>query len=100
MAEPPAFRRAEREERRASVSAAFMPSTTCRLRCPRGEILELIGPNGAGKTTMFDLLAGSLPPTSGQIVLNGVDVSRESAASPHRPWPSGAPSRSRARSPT
>ena len=46
-----------------------------------GEILGLIGPNGAGKTTMFDLLAGSLPPTSGQIVLGGVDVSREM---PHR----------------
>jgi branched-chain amino acid transport system ATP-binding protein len=47
----------------------------------QGEILGLIGPNGAGKTTMFDLLAGSLPPTAGQIALNGVDVSREM---PHR----------------
>jgi branched-chain amino acid transport system ATP-binding protein len=47
----------------------------------QGEILGLIGPNGAGKTTMFDLLAGSLPATSGQIMLDGVDVSREM---PHR----------------
>ena len=47
----------------------------------QGEILGLIGPNGAGKTTMFDLLAGSLPPTSGRIELAGVDVSREM---PHR----------------
>ena len=47
----------------------------------QGEILGLIGPNGAGKTTMFDLLAGSLPPTSGQIVLGDTDVSREM---PHR----------------
>jgi branched-chain amino acid transport system ATP-binding protein len=45
----------------------------------KGEILGLIGPNGAGKTTMFDLLAGSLPPTSGQILLGGVDVSNEMA---------------------
>ncbi|MBN9274416.1 MAG: ABC transporter ATP-binding protein, partial [Mesorhizobium sp.] len=45
----------------------------------RGEILGLIGPNGAGKTTMFDLLAGSLPPSGGDIVLNGVNVSGESA---------------------
>ena len=47
----------------------------------RGEILGLIGPNGAGKTTMFDLLAGSLPPTSGQIMLGDTDVSHEV---PHR----------------
>lgn len=45
----------------------------------RGEILGLIGPNGAGKTTMFDLLAGSILPTSGDIVLNGITVSGESA---------------------
>lgn len=47
----------------------------------KGEILGLIGPNGAGKTTMFDLLAGSLPPSSGRIMLGETDVSREM---PHR----------------
>ncbi len=33
----------------------------------QGEIVGLIGPNGAGKTTLFNLISGSLVPTSGMI---------------------------------
>jgi len=44
------------------------------LRVAEGRITGLIGPNGAGKTTLFNLIAGSLAPTSGRIVLNGRDI--------------------------
>lgn len=44
-----------------------------------GEIVGLIGPNGAGKTTMFNMLAGSFPPTSGEVVFRGRDVTQASA---------------------
>src|SRR5882724_3402894 len=43
------------------------------------EILGLIGPNGAGKTTLFSVAAGSIPPTSGRVLLAGTPVSGKSA---------------------
>ena len=35
-----------------------------------GSLHSIIGPNGAGKTTLFNLLTGTLPPTSGEIIFN------------------------------
>jgi branched-chain amino acid transport system ATP-binding protein len=40
----------------------------------RGELRSVIGPNGAGKTTFFNLLTGVLPPTRGQILFKGRDI--------------------------
>ncbi len=48
------------------------------LKLAAGEMVGLIGPNGAGKTTLFNLIAGSLKPTSGEIWIGGRDVSQES----------------------
>ena len=44
-----------------------------------GERKAIIGPNGAGKTTLFNLITGVFPPSSGEIILFGRDVTR---------WPS------------
>lgn len=41
-----------------------------------GSIHSVIGPNGAGKTTLFNALSGVLPPTSGRIEYNGLDITR------------------------
>jgi branched-chain amino acid transport system ATP-binding protein len=40
-----------------------------------GEILGLIGPNGAGKTTLFSVVAGSIPPSAGRLLLDGKQMS-------------------------
>lgn len=40
----------------------------------QGEIVGLIGPNGAGKTTLFNLISGSLIPTSGMIRFKGENI--------------------------
>ena len=50
------------------------------LRVRRGEIHALIGPNGAGKTTFFNLLTKFLPPTSGAIIYQGKNITREKPA--------------------
>ena len=41
----------------------------------QGELLGLIGPNGAGKSTLYNLIAGALAPTKGEIVFEGRPVS-------------------------
>jgi branched-chain amino acid transport system permease protein len=40
----------------------------------KGMILGIIGPNGAGKTTAFNLLNGFLPPSSGEVLIDGRNV--------------------------
>lgn len=44
------------------------------LRVKRGEFLTLLGPSGCGKTTLLRMIAGFEKETSGQIIVDGVDV--------------------------
>ncbi len=41
-----------------------------------GETVALVGPSGSGKTTLVNLLPRFVPPTRGQILLDGVDIAR------------------------
>ena len=44
------------------------------LRIAQGEVVGLLGPNGAGKTTTFYITVGLTAPDSGQVLLDGVDI--------------------------
>lgn len=51
----------------------------CSLRVEKGSITGLIGPNGAGKSTLFNIIAGALPLDSGQVLLDGEEITNRPA---------------------
>ena len=46
----------------------------CSLKIKKGSITGIIGPNGSGKTTLFNLIAGNLKSSEGQVFFNNEDV--------------------------
>ena len=47
------------------------------LEVRKGAIFGFLGPNGAGKTTTIKMMAGVIRPTSGQIIINGMNLAEK-----------------------
>ncbi len=58
----------------------FVANDQINLNVKKGEIHALLGENGAGKSTLMNMLAGLLEPTSGEILINGQNVTIDSPA--------------------
>ena len=59
------------------ITAGYGSTTVLRnvdLTVPDNSVVALLGPNGAGKTTLLRVASGLLRPSSGQLLLDGVDV--------------------------
>lgn len=62
------------EIRSRSQRLTLLRDINCTVR--PGELLALMGPAGAGKTTLMETINGTLRPTAGQVLVNGLDVHR------------------------
>ena len=57
-------------------STVVTPLEALDLEVAKGEFLALMGPSGSGKTTLLNLLSGIDSPTSGSLVIAGIDISK------------------------
>ena len=52
----------------------FQALNNVSVRFRTGELTAIIGPNGAGKSTFFNVISGGVPPSSGQVLFEGRDI--------------------------
>ncbi|HKW22514.1 MAG TPA: ABC transporter ATP-binding protein [Ktedonobacterales bacterium] len=50
--------------------------TDVRMKVNHGEFVAIVGPSGSGKSTLLGIIAGLDTPTSGQVFIDGIDVTR------------------------
>ncbi len=63
-----------------NITAGYDTGTVLRdvtLSVPDNATVALLGPNGAGKTTLLRVASGLVKPYSGQILIDGIDVTGE-----------------------
>jgi putative ABC transport system ATP-binding protein len=46
------------------------------LKIPKGELVSVVGPSGSGKSTFLNLIGALDPPTSGHVIIDGIDLKK------------------------
>lgn len=46
------------------------------LRINKGEVVSIVGASGAGKSTLLQIMGSLLPPSSGEVIIDGTDICR------------------------
>jgi putative ABC transport system ATP-binding protein len=69
-------RQVTREYRSGDQNIAVLRDVSFTI--PQGDFVAIVGPSGSGKTTLLGLLAGLDTPTSGEVILDGHDLTRMS----------------------
>jgi ABC-type nitrate/sulfonate/bicarbonate transport system ATPase subunit len=71
---PPKLRVENISKSFASPAGVFQALAPVTLSVAPGRFVSLIGPSGCGKSTIFNIVAGLLEPTTGRVVIDGVDA--------------------------
>jgi putative ABC transport system ATP-binding protein len=69
----------ELQEVSKTVTSGSEPLTILHpisLTIPKGQFVAIVGPSGSGKSTLLGLIAGLDAPTSGSVLIDGVDITR------------------------
>ena len=66
----------EVNEVRKTYATGFEALKGISLKVNKGEILALLGPNGAGKTSLISTICGITNPSSGSVIIDGYDISK------------------------
>jgi ABC-2 type transport system ATP-binding protein len=69
-----------RVDRACRTFGALTAVSEVSFAAPAGVVVGLVGSDGAGKTTLLRMIAGMIPPSSGTILVGGLDVVRERSA--------------------
>ena len=46
------------------------------IKIPQGELVSIVGPSGSGKSTFLNLIGALDPPTSGRVIIDGIDLKK------------------------